>query len=100
MRYLLHVPGRLDAFTTASSFIARFLRHRHNWTGIKTERGLIKYISTSTIAVLDHGTIVIDENVLDNGKWILEQVRGFLSRDGVGDVDLRYVGRLNRRNRS
>jgi hypothetical protein len=97
MNYLLHAPSRLDVFTTPSRTIASFLRHNHNWSAVKTERDeLPSYISTSTIRELEVGTVVIDENVLDNGKWILEQMLGFLERDRFKKPDLRYVGRLNR----
>ena len=39
---------------------------------------------------------MIDENVLDDGKYILDQMRGFLRRDGFMDPDLGYVGGLVR----
>lgn len=100
MHYLLHAPNRYDVFATNSSSVVRFMRHRHNWTGIKTDCDEApEYVSTLSICALDDGAVMIDENVVDNGRYILEQMRGFSRRDRFGEVDMHYVGRLNRDSR-
>jgi len=95
MQFLLHAPSRLDVFITPNRHIARFLHHNHKWAVIKTERDEVpEYISTSSIWERDDGTVTIDEVVLDDGRHIVQQMKGYLRRDGFRDPDLGYVGRL------
>jgi hypothetical protein len=74
MQYLLHPSNRPDV---SSRSIALFLRSNHRRSVTQTETDeILGYITTNCIREMNEGGVIIDENVLGEGRYILEEMKG------------------------